>query len=127
MGWHHSDTHGLSFNDCRVPEENLLGDRGRGFANFLKILDDGRIAIAALAVGLAQGCVDECVKYASERTAFGQAIGSFQALQFKIADMEMKTHLARQAYYHAAWLAEQGRPYKKEAAIAKLFASETAV
>src|SRR5688572_6566721 len=83
MGWWHSDTHELSFNDCRVPEENLLGERGRGFANFLKILDDGRIAIAALAVCLAQGCVDECVKYASERTAFGKAIGSFQALQFK--------------------------------------------
>ena len=127
MGWWHSDTHELSFNDCRVPEENLLGERGRGFANFLKILDDGRIAIAALAVGLAQGCVDECVKYASERTAFGKAIGSFQALQFKIADMAMKTDLARQAYYRAAWLAEQGRPYKKEAAMAKLFASETAV
>lgn len=127
MGWWHSDTHELSFNDCRVPEENLLGDRGRGFANFLKILDDGRIAIAALAVGLAQGCVDECVKYANERTAFGKAIGSFQALQFKIADMATKTELARQAYYRAAWLAEQGRPYKKEAAMAKLFASETAV
>ncbi|MBW3594967.1 MAG: acyl-CoA dehydrogenase family protein [Actinobacteria bacterium] len=127
MGWWHSDTHELSFNDCRVPEENLLGERGRGFANFLKILDDGRIAIAALAVGLAQGCVDECIKYASERTAFGKAIGSFQALQFKIADMEVKTQLARQAYYRAAWLAEQGRPYKKEAAMAKLFASETAV
>jgi alkylation response protein AidB-like acyl-CoA dehydrogenase len=127
MGWWHSDTHELSFNDCRVPEENLLGDRGRGFANFLKILDDGRIAIAALAVGLAQGCVDECVKYASERTAFGKSIGSFQALQFKIADMAMKTDLARNAYYRAAWLAEQGRPYKKEAAMAKLFASETAV
>ena len=127
MGWWHSDTHELSFNDCRVPEENLLGERGRGFANFLKILDDGRIAIAALAVGLAQGCVDECVKYASERTAFGKAIGSFQALQFKIADMAMKTDLARNAYYRAAWLAEQGRPYKKEAAMAKLFASETAV
>ena len=127
MGWWHSDTHELSFNDCRVPEENLLGDRGRGFANFLKILDDGRIAIAALAVGLAQGCVDECVKYSKERMAFGKAIGSFQALQFKIADMEVKTQLARQAYYRAAWLAEQGRPYKKEAAIAKLFASETAV
>ena len=127
MGWWHSDTHELAFNDCRVPEENLLGDRGRGFANFLKILDDGRIAIAALAVGLAQGCVDECVKYATERTAFGKAIGSFQALQFKIADMAMKTDLARQAYYRAAWLAEQGRPYKKEAAMAKLFASETAV
>ena len=127
MGWWHSDTHELSFNDCRVPEENLLGDRGRGFANFLKILDDGRIAIAALAVGLAQGCVDECLKYANERTAFGKAIGSFQALQFKIADMAMKTDLARQSYYRAAWLAEQGRPYKKEAAMAKLFASETAV
>jgi alkylation response protein AidB-like acyl-CoA dehydrogenase len=127
MGWWHSDTHELSFNDCRVPEENLLGERGRGFANFLKILDDGRIAIAALAVGLAQGCVDECVKYANERTAFGKSIGSFQALQFKIADMAMKTDLARNAYYRAAWLAEQGRPYKKEAAMAKLFASENAV
>jgi short/branched chain acyl-CoA dehydrogenase len=127
MGWWHSDTHELSFNDCRVPEENLLGERGRGFANFLKILDDGRIAIAALAVGLAQGCVDECVKYANERTAFGKSIGSFQALQFKIADMAMKTDLARNAYYKAAWLAEQGRPYKKEAAMAKLFASENAV
>jgi alkylation response protein AidB-like acyl-CoA dehydrogenase len=127
MGWHHSDTRPLSFHDCRVPEENLLGDRGEGFKNFLKILDDGRIAIAALAVGLAQGCIDECVRYAGERTAFGQEIGKFQAIQFKIADMEMKTNLARQAYYRAAWLAEQGRPYKKEAAIAKLYASEIAV
>ena len=127
MGWHHSDTRPLSFHDCRVPEENLLGDRGEGFKNFLKILDDGRIAIAALAVGLAQGCIDECVRYAGERTAFGQEIGKFQAIQFKIADMEMKTSLARQAYYRAAWLAEQGRPYKKEAAIAKLYASEIAV
>ena len=127
MGWHHSDTRPLSFSDCRVPEENLLGNRGEGFKNFLKILDDGRIAIAALAVGLAQGCIDECVRYAGERTAFGQEIGKFQAIQFKIADMEMKTNLARQAYYRAAWLAEEGRPYKKEAAIAKLYASEIAV
>ncbi len=127
MGWWHSDTHELSFNDVRVPEENLLGERGQGFRNFLKILDDGRIAIAALAVGLAQGCVDECVKYSQERTAFGQQIGSFQAIQFKIADMEMKTQLARNAYHRAAWLKEQGRPYKKEAAIAKLYASEIAV
>ena len=127
MGWHHSDTHELSFSDCRVPEENLLGERGQGFRNFLKILDDGRIAIAALAVGLAQGCVDECLKYVHERTAFGKPIGSFQALQFKMADMAMKTELARQAYYRAAWLKEKGRPYKKEAAMAKLFASETAV
>ena len=127
MGWHHSDTRELSFSDVRVPEENLVGARGEGFRNFLKILDDGRIAIAALAVGLAQGCLDECVKYAKERTAFGQEIGKFQAIQFKMADMEMKTQLARQAYYRAAWLAAQGRPYKKEAAIAKLYASEIAV
>ena len=127
MGWWHSDTHELAFNDCRVPEENLLGERGKGFVNFLKILDDGRIAIAALAVGLAQGCVDECIRYVEERTAFGKPIGSFQALQFKIADMATKTDLARQSYYRAAWLKEQGRPYKKEAAMAKLYASEIAV
>jgi short/branched chain acyl-CoA dehydrogenase len=127
MGWRHSDTHELSFNDCRVPEENLLGERGEGFRNFLKILDDGRIAIAALAVGLAQGCVDECLDYARERSAFGRPIGSFQALQFKIADMATKTDMARTAYHKAAWLQSVGRPYKKEAAMAKLFASETAV
>jgi short-chain 2-methylacyl-CoA dehydrogenase len=127
MGWRHSDTHELAFNDCRVPEENLLGERGEGFRNFLKILDDGRIAIAALAVGLAQGCVDESIRYVHERTAFGRPIGSFQVLQFKIADMATKTELARQAYYRAAWLKEQGRAYKKEAAMAKLFASEIAV
>ncbi|MGH2790151.1 MAG: acyl-CoA dehydrogenase family protein [Actinomycetota bacterium] len=127
MGWHHSDTRELSFNDVRVPTENLLGNRGEGFKNFLKILDDGRIAIAALAVGLAQGCVDESIRYAKERTAFGRPIGDFQALQFKIADMAMKTELARTAYHRAAWLKELGRPYKKEAAMAKLYASEIAV
>jgi short-chain 2-methylacyl-CoA dehydrogenase len=127
MGWWHSDTHELSFNDCKVPEANLLGERGEGYRNFLKILDDGRIAIAALAVGLAQGCLDESLKYVHERSAFGKPIGSFQALQFKIADMACKTDLARQAYYKAAWLKELGRPYKKEAAMAKLFASEIAV
>ena len=127
MGWWHSDTHELSFNDVRVPEENLLGDRGEGFRNFLKILDDGRIAIAALAVGLAQGCLDESIKYAHDRKAFGKSIGSFQGLQFMIADMATKTALARQAYYRAAWLAEVGRPYKKEAAMAKLYASKIAV
>lgn len=127
MGWHHSDTHELSFNDVRVPEANQLGLRGEGFKNFLKILDDGRIAIAALAVGLAQGCVDESIKYARERTAFGHAIGDFQAIQFKIADMAMKTELARTAYHKAAWLKELGRPYKMEAAMAKLYASEIAV
>lgn len=127
MGWHHSDTHELSFSDCRVPEANLLGERGKGFANFLKILDDGRIAIAALAVGLAQGCLDESIDYASERKAFGRAIGSFQGLQFMIADMATKVDLARQSYYRAAWLHSVGRPYKKEAAMAKLYASQIAV
>jgi short-chain 2-methylacyl-CoA dehydrogenase len=127
MGWHHSDTHELSFSDCRVPEENLLGERGKGFSNFLKILDDGRIAIAALAVGLAQGCLDESIAYASERKAFGKTISSFQAIQFMIADMATKVELARQSYYRAAWLAEVGRPYKKEAAMAKLYASKIAV
>jgi short-chain 2-methylacyl-CoA dehydrogenase len=127
MGWHHSDTHELSFSDCRVPEENLLGERGKGFSNFLKILDDGRIAIAALAVGLAQGCLDESIAYASERRAFGRSIASFQAIQFMIADMATKVELARQSYYRAAWLAEVGRPYKKEAAMAKLYASKIAV
>jgi short-chain 2-methylacyl-CoA dehydrogenase len=127
MGWHHSDTHELSFSDCRVPEENLLGERGKGFSNFLQILDDGRIAIAALAVGLAQGCLDESVAYASERRAFGRSIASFQAIQFMIADMATKVELARQSYYRAAWLAEVGRPYKKEAAMAKLYASKIAV
>jgi short-chain 2-methylacyl-CoA dehydrogenase len=127
MGWHHSDTRELSFNDCRVPESNLLGERGEGFRNFLKTLDDGRIAVAALAVGLAQGCVEESLSYVRERSAFGKPIGSFQALQFKIADMAMKTELARLAYYRAATLKQQNRPYKKEAAMAKLYASEIAV
>jgi alkylation response protein AidB-like acyl-CoA dehydrogenase len=127
MGWRHSDTHELSFIDCRVPEENLLGARGDGYRNFLRVLDDGRIAIAALAVGLAQGCLDESIKYAHERSAFGRPIGANQAVQFKIADMATKTELARHAYYRAAWLKEKARPYKKEAAMAKLYASETAV
>jgi alkylation response protein AidB-like acyl-CoA dehydrogenase len=127
MGWWHSDTHELSFNDCRVPEANLLGDKGDGFRNFLKILDDGRIAIAALAVGLAQGCLDESLRYVEERSAFGKTIGSFQAIQFKLADMATQVDLARQAYYRAAWLKEVGRPYKKEAAMAKLYASGIAV
>jgi short/branched chain acyl-CoA dehydrogenase len=127
MGWWHSDTHELSFDEVRVPEDALLGERGSGFRNFLEILDDGRIALASLAVGLAQGCLDESLAYARARTAFGRPIGSFQALQFKIADMAMKIDLARHAYYRAAWLKQNGRPYKRQAAIAKLYASETAV
>ncbi|MGV0992130.1 MAG: acyl-CoA dehydrogenase family protein [Mycobacterium sp.] len=127
VGWNASDTHPLTFDDVRVPEENLLGERGRGYANFLQILDEGRIAIAALAVGAAQGCVDECVKYAKERSAFGKPIGQFQAIEFKIARMEARAHAARTAYYDAAALMLAGKPFKKQAAIAKLVASEAAM
>lgn len=127
VGWNASDTHPLSFDDVRVPEENLLGVRGRGYANFLRILDEGRIAIAALSVGAAQGCVDESIKYSRERQAFGQPIGKYQAIEFKIARMEARAHAARAAYYDAAALMLAGKPFKKEAAIAKLVASEAAM
>ncbi len=127
VGWHASDTRELSFEDCRVPEGNLLGPRGRGYANFLSTLDEGRIAISALAVGLAQACVDESIKYAKERHSFGKPIASYQAISFKIADMELRTHTARLAYYQAAARMLAGQPFKKEAAIAKLYSSEIAV
>ncbi len=127
VGWRASDTHDLSFSDCRVPQENLLGERGRGYAQFLEVIDDGRIAIAALAVGLARGCLEESVAYAKEREAFGRPIGSFEGLQFKMADMRVAVETARLAYLRAAWLKDHGRPYKAEAAIAKLYASEIAV
>jgi short/branched chain acyl-CoA dehydrogenase len=127
VGWSASDTRELSFADCRVPEANLLGTRGRGYAQFLSILDEGRIAIAALSVGLAQGCVDECVRYVGEREAFGHKIGEYQAIQFKIADMEARAHTARLAYYAALAKMERAEPFKKEAAIAKLVASNAAM
>jgi short-chain 2-methylacyl-CoA dehydrogenase len=127
VGWNASDTRELSFTDCRVPEANLLGERGRGFAQFMQTLDEGRIAIAALATGLAQGCVDECLRYVRERVAFGRPIGEFQAIQFKIADMEARTHTARLAYYHAAAKLVAGEPVKKDAAIAKLVSSNAAM
>ncbi|MCX5041581.1 acyl-CoA dehydrogenase family protein [Aldersonia sp. NBC_00410] len=127
VGWNASDTHPLTFSDVRVPEANLLGEQGRGYANFLRILDEGRIAIAALSVGAAQGCVDESVKYANERTAFGREIGRNQAIAFKIARMEARAHAARTAYYDAAALMLSGKPFKKQAAIAKLVASEAAM
>jgi alkylation response protein AidB-like acyl-CoA dehydrogenase len=127
VGWCASDTHELNFDDCRVPAENLLGERGRGLAQFLRILDEGRIAIAALAVGLAQGCVDESVRYAGQRHAFGQPIGEFQAIKFKIADMQVRAHTARLAYYDAAARLVAGREFKQAAAIAKLYASECAM
>ncbi|MEU3627271.1 acyl-CoA dehydrogenase [Amycolatopsis coloradensis] len=127
VGWNCSDTHELSFDDVRVPAENLVGERGRGYAQFLSILDEGRVAIAALSVGLAQGCVDECLKYVKEREAFGHKIGEYQAIQFKIADMEVRTHTARLAYYAAASKMLRGEPFKKEASIAKLVASNAAM
>ncbi len=127
VGWSASDTHELSFVDCRVPAANLLGEEGRGYAQFLQILDEGRIAIAALSTGLAQGCIDECRRYAAERHAFGRSIGQYQAIQFKLADMEVRAHTARLAYYEAARLMAAGERFKKEAAIAKLVASEAAM
>jgi len=127
VGWCASDTHELSFDDVRVPAANLLGERGRGFAQFLRILDEGRIAIAALAVGLAQGCVDESVKYANERVAFGRPIGNYQAIQFMIADMELRAHTARLGYYDAAARMLAGEDFKRYAAIAKLNASNAAM
>ncbi|MEU9042847.1 MULTISPECIES: acyl-CoA dehydrogenase family protein [unclassified Kitasatospora] len=127
VGWNASDTRELSFTDCRVPAANLLGERGRGYAQFLRILDEGRIAIAALATGLAQGCVDESVKYAGERRAFGRPIGANQAIQFKLADMELRAHTSRLAWRDAASRMLHGEPFKKEAAIAKLYSSEAAV
>jgi short-chain 2-methylacyl-CoA dehydrogenase len=127
IGWHASDTHELSFRECRVPEANLLGERGRGYAEFLEILDEGRIALAAVATGLARGCLEESVRYATEREAFGRAIGSFEGIQFKLADMRVQVEAARLLYLRAAWLRDRARSYKAEAAIAKLHASEIAV
>ncbi|MGA5702359.1 acyl-CoA dehydrogenase family protein [Peterkaempfera bronchialis] len=127
VGWNASDTRELSFADCRVPAANLLGEVGRGYAQFLRILDEGRIAIAALSTGLAQGCVDQSLAYASERRAFGRTIGANQAIQFKIADMEMRAHTSRLAWRDAASRLLHGEPFKKEAAIAKLHSSDAAV
>jgi short-chain 2-methylacyl-CoA dehydrogenase len=126
MGWKASDTRPLSFEDCVVPEENMLGCPGDGFKQFMQILDSGRIAIAALSVGLAQACLDEALSYAQQRKQFGMPISSFQAIQFKLADMDMEIELARLMYYKAAWLHMQGLPYSREASMAKLYASEVA-
>jgi butyryl-CoA dehydrogenase len=128
VGWCASDTRELSFASCRVPEENLLGgQRGRGYAQFMQILDGGRVAIAALAVGLAQGCVDECLRYVNERAAFGHNLGHYQSIQFRIADMEARVHVARLAWYDAAARLAAGQPAKKQAAIAKLTSSNAAM
>jgi alkylation response protein AidB-like acyl-CoA dehydrogenase len=127
VGWCASDTRELSFTGCRVPGQNLLGERGRGYAQFLRILDEGRVAIAALATGLAQGCVDECLTYAGQREAFGRRLEQHQAIQFTIADMEARVHAARLAWYDAAARLVAGEPIKKESAIAKLIASNAAM
>lgn len=126
MGWRASDTRPLSFEDCQVPDENRLGAQGDGFRQFMSILDSGRVAIAALSVGLAQACFDESFNYTRERQQFGRPIAAFQAIQFKLADMATEIELARNMYYKAAWLHMEQRPYTREASMAKLFASETA-
>ena len=127
VGWCASDTRELSFASCRVPEANLLGEQGRGYAQFLQTLDEGRVAIAALSAGLAQGCVDECLRYVSERSAFGHRLGHYQNIQFKIADMDVRAHAATIAWYDAAARLQAGEPFKRQAAIAKLTASNAAM
>jgi alkylation response protein AidB-like acyl-CoA dehydrogenase len=127
LGWRASDTHELVFRDCRVPQENLLGQRGSGFPQCLTVLADGRIGVAAMSVGLAQGCLDESITYALQREAFGKQIGGHQAIQFKIADMRARAEAARLLTYRAAWLKDQDRDYVAAASLAKLAASEAAV
>jgi alkylation response protein AidB-like acyl-CoA dehydrogenase len=127
VGWSASDTRELTLVDCRVAGANLLGGRGDGYRQALETLDAGRVAIAALGVGLAQGCIDECLRYVGERRAFGHRIGEYQAIQFKLADMETRTHAARLSYYHAAARLLAGEPFKKEAAMAKLVSSDAAM
>ena len=124
MGLHGSNTTELFFDNVRVPEANLVGKRGEGFKQFLKVLDGGRIAIGAMGVGIAQACLDASLKYAKERVQFGQPIGKFQAVQFKLADIAMNIELARTMYLKAAWLKDTGQPYALEANYAKLFGSE---
>jgi short-chain 2-methylacyl-CoA dehydrogenase len=124
LGWRASDTRELSFEDAAVPEANLLGPRGEGFRQFLEILDGGRISVAAMGVGLAQGCYDLAYRYAKEREQFGKPISSFQAVQFQLADMAVEIEAGRNLVYKAAWLKDQERPFAKEAAMAKLYTGE---
>jgi short/branched chain acyl-CoA dehydrogenase len=121
LGWHASDTRELSFKDCAVPEGNLLGPRGRGFAQFMEILDGGRISVAAMGVGLAQGAYDLAFAYAKEREQFGRPIAKFQAVQFALADMATEIEAGRQLVYRAAWLKDEGKPFGLAAAQAKLY------
>ncbi len=127
LGWHASDTHGITLTDCRVPAANMLGAQGTGLKNFLAILDDGRIAISALAVGCAQACLDLAVDYAKERQAFGGAIGRFQGLAFQLSDLAVAVENSRNLTFGAARLKERGKPFRQAAAMAKLYSTETAV
>jgi len=127
LGWHASDTHGITFVDCRVPQEHLLGQPGMGFRNFLSILDDGRVAISALALGSARACLELAVEYAGERHAFGGPIGRFQGLAFQLSDLAVKVENAHNLTYKAAWLKDQGRPIGRAAAMAKLYSTEAAM
>ncbi len=127
VGWHTSDTHPLTLVDVRVPEANLLGERGRGFANFIQTLDEGRVAFAALCTGAAQGCLEESMRYAKTRNVFGKNIGSNQHIAFKIARMQARVHAARLAYYDAALKLVNGVPFKMEASLAKMIGSEAAM
>jgi short/branched chain acyl-CoA dehydrogenase len=126
MGWHASDTRELSFHDCAIPEGNLLGERGAGYKQFLEILDGGRISVAAMGLGLAQGAYDLAAAYAQERQQFGQPISKFQAIQFKLADMATEIEAGRALVYRAAWLKDLGRPFALAAAMAKLYTGELA-
>jgi short-chain 2-methylacyl-CoA dehydrogenase len=126
LGWRAADQHPLYFDGCRVPESNVLGERGRGFSQFLETLDGGRVAVGALSVGLAQSCLDEALARAKERRQFGSRIADFQAIQIKLSDMGMEVELARNMVLKAAWLRDTGRPFSREASMAKVFASETA-
>ena len=121
LGWRASDTRELSFKDAAVPEGNLLGPRGRGFSQFMEILDGGRISVAAMGVGLAQGAYDLAIAYAKEREQFGRPISSFQAVQFALADMATEIEAGRQLVYRAAWLKDQGKDFGLAAAQAKLY------
>ena len=127
LGWRASDTRELLFEEVEVPTENLLGAEGKGFVNFMKTLDAGRIGIASLSLGVAQGAFEEALKYTSERKQFGRAIAEFQGVHFQLADMATELEAGRHLVYHAAWLSQNGHPYSKEAAIAKLFCSELAM
>ena len=127
LGWRASDTRELIFEDVEVPAENLLGQEGRGFINFMKTLDAGRVGIAALSLGVAQGAFDEALRYTTERRQFGKRIAEFQGVHFQLSDMATELEAARHLVYHAAWLSQNGHPFSKEAAMAKLFASELAM